>query len=302
MDCSDCAVGVETQLRKITGVIEANVSAMTNKAEVAFDFSKLEDSLAQKAMIKAVLDLGYKAFWEGIQKPFDVDASKNIHEFVLSTSIRPNNFSAIEKIEQLIQNHPGVQKYLLTEEKLVTVHKFFGRKNKTLEFMQLMIQYDAQLTGVRTLLAKIRQILPDETIVLFSMDQKVISNTINETIIGESQIQAWKRATIFCSILSIPVVLLAFIFPLFSDLQHHLDHELFPHSHLSIQNGLEWIFSTPILFWIGRPLFNSAWRSLYYQKKANMDVLVVISTCTAYIYSVVSVILNMFGIEGGMSL
>lgn len=54
---------------------------------------------------------------------------------------------------------------------------------------------------------------------------------------------------------------------------------------------IELILATPIQFWIARPFYSSAYGALRYNHSANMDTLVVISTSTAYFYSVISTIL-----------
>jgi cation transport ATPase len=64
-----------------------------------------------------------------------------------------------------------------------------------------------------------------------------------------------------------------------------------------------WVLSTPIQFVIAWPLYGSSFRALWYGHKANMDTLVILSTLTAYTYSVVAVILAMAGsgFEGTIS-
>lgn len=49
-------------------------------------------------------------------------------------------------------------------------------------------------------------------------------------------------------------------------------------------NPIMWTLSTPIVFWLGRGFFSSAWKQLRHGS-ANMDTLVAISTGTAYLFS-----------------
>ena len=55
MHCASCAGNVERSLKKISGVKEANVSVMTNKAIV-----ETEDSVKEEDLKKAVVKVGYR--------------------------------------------------------------------------------------------------------------------------------------------------------------------------------------------------------------------------------------------------
>lgn len=55
MHCGSCAGNIERSLRKVSGVKEVSVSAVTNKA-----FVDVEDSVNEEDMKKAVAKVGYK--------------------------------------------------------------------------------------------------------------------------------------------------------------------------------------------------------------------------------------------------
>ncbi len=61
-------------------------------------------------------------------------------------------------------------------------------------------------------------------------------------------------------------------------------------THLKINHILSFILATPIQFYVGLPFYISAYRALFYAKTANMDLLVILSTTTAYLYSIISII------------
>src|SRR5690606_17649509 len=50
-------------------------------------------------------------------------------------------------------------------------------------------------------------------------------------------------------------------------------------------NEIMWLFSTPIVIWLGRDFFVNAWKQAKH-RSANMDTLVALSTGIAYIFSV----------------
>ena len=55
MHCASCASNIERGLKKVKGVKEVSVSAITNKA-----FVSIEDSVKEEDMKKAVAKVGYK--------------------------------------------------------------------------------------------------------------------------------------------------------------------------------------------------------------------------------------------------
>jgi P-type Cu+ transporter len=55
MHCGSCAGNIERSLKKVSGVKEVSVSAVTNKAFIEFD-----DETSEEEMKKAVSRAGYK--------------------------------------------------------------------------------------------------------------------------------------------------------------------------------------------------------------------------------------------------
>ena len=76
-----------------------------------------------------------------------------------------------------------------------------------------------------------------------------------------------KLRTVWVVILSLPVVIIGMFF-----------------MDMPYANPIMWTLSTPIVFWLGRGFFSSAWKQLRHGS-ANMDTLVAISTGTAYLFS-----------------
>jgi copper chaperone CopZ len=55
MHCGSCAGNIERSLKKVSGVKEVSVSAVTNKA-----FVEVEDDSSEEEMKKAISKAGYK--------------------------------------------------------------------------------------------------------------------------------------------------------------------------------------------------------------------------------------------------
>lgn len=64
-------------------------------------------------------------------------------------------------------------------------------------------------------------------------------------------------------------------------------------------NPAMWLLSTPIVFWLGRGFFTSAWKQLKHGS-ANMDTLVANSTGIAYLFSLFNMLFPEFWLERGI--
>lgn len=80
--------------------------------------------------------------------------------------------------------------------------------------------------------------------------------------------QSLKKKTVIAAVLTIPVVLIAMVF-----------------MHMSYGNSLMLVFTTPVVFYIGKDFFVNAWKQARH-RQANMDTLVALSTGIAFLFSV----------------
>lgn len=95
-------------------------------------------------------------------------------------------------------------------------------------------------------------------------------NTQQETLeaIHEKKFKALKNKTIWAVLLSLPVVTIGMFF-----------------MNIPYANEIMWLFSTPVVLWLGKDFFINAWKQAKH-RSANMDTLVALSTGIAYIFSV----------------
>jgi Cu2+-exporting ATPase len=64
-------------------------------------------------------------------------------------------------------------------------------------------------------------------------------------------------------------------------------------------NEMMWVFSTPVVIWLGRDFFINAWKQAKY-RSANMDTLVALSTGIAYLFSVFNMLFPAFWHKRGL--
>src|SRR5690606_42106267 len=91
-----------------------------------------------------------------------------------------------------------------------------------------------------------------------------------------------KNKTIWAIILSLPVVVIGMFF-----------------MNMPYGNEIMWLFSTPVVLWLGRDFFVNAWKQAQH-RSANMDTLVAISTGIAYIFSVFNMLYPEFWHSRGL--
>lgn len=98
----------------------------------------------------------------------------------------------------------------------------------------------------------------------------------------EQKYHALKFRTTWAVILSVPIVIIGMFF-----------------MNMPYANLIMWILSTPIVFWLGRSFFVSAWKQLKHGS-ANMDTLVANSTGIAYLFSLFNMLFPDFWLSRGI--
>ena len=103
----------------------------------------------------------------------------------------------------------------------------------------------------------------------------------------------WRREWwTFSAALLLTLPLFAQMFTMFDF--GNLGHSMAGHHEELLPRWLQWALATPVQFWIGARFYRAAWKSLR-SGTANMDVLVVLGTSMAYLYSMVVTVLRLDG-------
>ncbi len=109
-------------------------------------------------------------------------------------------------------------------------------------------------------------------------------STQHETLeaIHNRKFKLLKKKTLWAVLLSIPVVIIGMFF-----------------MEIPYANPIMWLFSTPVVLWLGKDFFVNAWKQAKH-KSANMDTLVALSTGIAYIFSVFNMLFADFWHQRGL--
>lgn len=94
--------------------------------------------------------------------------------------------------------------------------------------------------------------------------------------IHQQKYRELKKRTILAVIFALPVFLIGMFF-----------------MHMPYANIIMWVFTTPIIFWLGKDFFIHAWKQAKHGS-ANMDTLVALSTGIAYLFSVFNMLFPQF--------
>lgn len=98
----------------------------------------------------------------------------------------------------------------------------------------------------------------------------------------DKKYHALKFRTTWAIILSVPIVIIGMFF-----------------MNMPYANPIMWVLSTPVVFWLGRSFFVSAWKQLKHGS-ANMDTLVANSTGIAYLFSLFNMLFPDFWLSRGI--
>lgn len=108
--------------------------------------------------------------------------------------------------------------------------------------------------------------------------------TQQETLeaIHEKNFHLLKQKTIWAVTLSLPVVAIGMF---------AMD--------IAYANEIMWLFSTPVVLWLGKDFFVNAWKQIQH-RSANMDTLVALSTGIAYLFSIFNMLFADFWHQRGL--
>jgi len=107
---------------------------------------------------------------------------------------------------------------------------------------------------------------------------------------GQSEAKEWRTMLLRSLWFTVPIFVIAMVLP---SLVHEMEYWHLGHSQMRVVDLVLFILTTPIQFGLGMRFHLGAYRSLR-NGTANMDVLVSLSTNSAYFYSVLGMILKWF--------
>ncbi|XP_060105207.1 copper-transporting ATPase 1 [Heteronotia binoei] len=273
MTCASCVANIERNLRRENGIHSVLVALMAGKAEVRYDSSVIQPS----SVAELIRELGF-----GATVLENYDEGDGILELVVRGMTCA---SCVHKIESTLMKKRG---FLYISVALAT--------NKA------HIKYDPEIVGPRDILQLIESLGFHASLVKRDRSASHLDH--------KQEIRQWKRSFVISLIFCIPVMgLMIYMMVMDSHLsamhkQMNLTHEEIEAYHssmflerqicpgLSVMNLLSFLLCVPVQLFGGWHFYIQAYRAVKH-RAANMDVLIVLATTIAFVYSLVVILVAM---------
>ncbi|XP_041114916.1 copper-transporting ATPase 2 isoform X1 [Polyodon spathula] len=256
MTCASCVSNIERNLQKRSGIVSVLVALMAGKAEVKYKTDVYDP--AQIAQL--ITDLGFGATVMEDQAITDGKLQLIITGMTCA--------SCVHNIESKLTRTNGI---LYASVALAT--------------SKAHIKFDPEILGARDIIKIVEGLGFSASL----MKKETGANTLDHQV----EIRQWKNSFLFSLVFGIPVMGLM-IYMIIMDSKHSgsmpPEQNIVP--GLSILNLAFFVLCTPVQFIGGWYFYVQAYKALKH-KTANMDVLIVLATSVAYVYSCVVVIVAM---------
>ncbi|XP_021232503.1 copper-transporting ATPase 2 isoform X2 [Numida meleagris] len=250
MTCASCVSTIERNLQKEDGIVSVLVALMAGKAEIKYK----PEFIQPLEIAQLIQNLGFEA------------------------TVIEDHSETEGNVELLITGMTCASCVHNIESKLMRTNGIFYA-SVALATCKAHIQFDPEITGPRDIIKII------EEIGFHASVSRRVPNTHN--LDHKKEIQQWRKSFLCSLVFGIPVLILM-IYMLIPGGEHHgsmvLEQNLIP--GLSILNLLFFVLCTFVQFLGGWYFYIQAYKSLKH-KAANMDVLIVLATTIAYVYSCV---------------
>ncbi|XP_051882353.1 copper-transporting ATPase 2-like [Pristis pectinata] len=253
MTCASCVANIERNLQKEEGIHSVLVALMAGKAEIKYN----PDIIQPTAIAEFIKDLGF-----GATVIEDTSAVGNLELNITGMTCA----SCVHNIESKLTRVDGI---LYVSVALAT--------------RKAHIQLDPELLGPRDVIRIIEELGFGATLVK--------RDTAVHNLDHKEEIKQWRKSFLFSLVFGIPVFGLMMYMIVMDKRSSSMPPEQNIIPGLSILNLAFFALCTPVQFIGGWYFYVQAYKSLKH-KTANMDVLIVLATTVAYLYSCVILIVG----------
>ncbi|XP_071951296.1 copper-transporting ATPase 1-like isoform X2 [Antedon mediterranea] len=251
MTCASCVAIIERNLIKETGIHSVSVSLMAQKAEVGYD----SDLVTCNKIANYISDMGFGA------KVLKEDDQTTGDQYVEIQITGMTCASCVYLIESTLKKKRGILSASVT---LATCRGRF--------------EYDPELVGPRDVMEYVRDVGFGASLATNDTKSKMA------IIDHKEDIRRWRNSFLLCLLFGIPVIII-----LIHDIKHGANQKLIIPG-LSYENLMLFLLCTPVQLFGGRYFYVQAYKALKHGA-ANMDVLIVLATTIAYLYSIFIIII-----------
>uniref|UniRef100_A0A914ED23 P-type Cu(+) transporter n=1 Tax=Acrobeloides nanus TaxID=290746 RepID=A0A914ED23_9BILA len=254
MTGTNSAASIEKHVMQLNGVKSVTVSVMLTKADVIYD----RDKISAVQIQDAIRDLGY------LSQIIEENANQNSKLNLLIGGM--SCASCVNTIETHVKALKGVANCIVA----------LSTSTGTVEFSPTIV-------GPRDIIEQIQDLG-------YSAEFATKEDRLKK-LDYEEDIKKWRTSFLISLIFGIPVMLIMIYFHWIrmSTMSPENQIPVFI-KPLSLDNVLLFFVATPVQFFGGRYFYAQSWKAIR-QCTLNMDVLVVLATSIAYLYSVVVIVI-----------
>ncbi len=281
MTCSACSGAITSALEGTNGVLEVSIGLMTERGLIIHDGKiitvdqvkeAIEDCGFDAELIDSeVAEIHDPASVNGSEmvddnKSYDQQTETQEQQQTKSTTLKIFGMTCSacsNTVENALNSLDGVESAVVG-----------------LAIEEALITYDSSKIGIRDMVSAVED-TGFEVVLKSATDDKVQIESLERT----KDIKLWKRRVISSAMLSIPVFIIGHILPMCS--VNFIAWEIFP--SIFFGDLLSLFLTSIVQFHVGGHFYKSAYKALKHGS-ATMDLLVSISTLSAYSFSVVSII------------
>lgn len=254
MTCGACTSSVERGFKDVEGLIRFNISLLAERAVI----SHAPAILSAAKIVEIIEDSGFDA--KIISSNPETALQGSTHASIQLKIYGLPDGNAATELETELRSKLGVKNAVIS-----------------LSTSRATVSYDSAIIGLRVIVGII-EAAGYNALVADSED----NNAQLESLARTKEIQEWKRAFITSLAFAIPVLLISMIIPMFLPFLDFTSFEIIP--GLFLGDVICCALTVPVQFGIGKRFYISAFKSLKH-KSPTMDVLVVLGTSTAFVFS-----------------
>lgn len=261
MTCGACTSAVDGLFKNADGVLRFNISLLAERAVITHDPAKL----STEQIVEKIEDGGFGATIVSSV----LEGSDNSHGYISSQFKIYGNLDAAQAtaLEEKLSALPGVQSAKLS-----------------VGTSRLTVSHQSAVTGLRAIVEAVEE-AGYNALVADNDD----NNAQLESLAKTREINEWRRAFKVSLTFAIPVLIIGMILPMCAPAIDFGAFKILPGLFLGdiICLGL----TIPVQFGIGKRFYISAWKSVKHGSPT-MDVLVVLGTSCAFLFSIVAMLVS----------
>jgi Cu+-exporting ATPase len=255
MTCGSCVASIESYMKSVDGVKSINVNLLAKKAVVLYD----DKMLTKEQIAKEISDLEFPS------KIIEFTAPGTVTLAILGMT----NEDDAEAVRDILDQVVGITRFECDLKQGTITLTYHSEEIKVRQIIAMIIgesnrRYSASLYK---------------------------SDAMMDPYGRTQEVEKYRKLFIGTLVFAIPAFLVSMVLMYLPYIGELIETPIV--QGLSIKTFWMFCLATPVQFWLGRGFFVASYKALKH-KSFTMDVLVVLGTMAAYIYSVLSVFYGMF--------